>query len=267
MPNGEQPIDAYITQIGRRLHLPEAERDQVLTEVRSHLEERAAALQETGTSPEQAERQAVAAFGPVTRISRGLRAAHPRPWGPVRWIVGIVTGAVVTWGLWLAGTVPVMIYYFTVLYPVYQCQGLPTNWTPPLSNYCYPGSPYAHPMPPNWSALLLDSSPGGRNAFYAYLTFGWLWVLPLLVLYLVLPFLWGRRAQRWWVPGLAYGLGAWLSAPWFIWEVAHSDWGFSAYSAEGRIIALALPLALVASCAGWFWRKWSASALSRVVAA
>ena len=111
MRDGEHPIDVYITQLARRLHLPAAERDQVLAEVRAHLEERAGALHETGVSEEHAERQAVQAFGPVGRISRELRASHPIAWGKCRWIVGMLTGAVVTWALWLVGTVPVMIYY------------------------------------------------------------------------------------------------------------------------------------------------------------
>ena len=55
MPGGEHPIDVYITQLARRLHLPAAERDQVLTEVRGHLEERAGALHETEVSEEHAE--------------------------------------------------------------------------------------------------------------------------------------------------------------------------------------------------------------------
>ena len=264
MRDGEHPIDVYLTQLARRLHLPAAERDQVLAEVRGHLEERAGALHEAGVSEEHAEHQAMRAFGPVSRISRLLRASHPIAWGKRRWIVGMLTGAGVTWTLWLVSTVPVMIYYSTVLHPVYQCQGLPANWTAPLSHYCYPGSPYAHPMTPNWIALLLDSIPGAGNAFYAYLTFGWLWVLPFLALYLVLPFLWGRRAQRWWVPGLAYGLGTWLSAPWFVFELFSTMWQ---YSAEGRIIAFALPLALGASFVGWWWRERSASALARAQAA
>ncbi len=263
MPNGEHPIDVYITQLGRRLHLPGAERDQVLTEVRGHLEERATALQETGISPEQAERQAVAAFGPLPRISRGLRAAHPRPWGTRRWIIGLVTGAVVTWALWLVGTVPATVYNY-MQHPSFQCPPLPSNWTPPVSRYCYPGAPSTHLLPLLPIPTLLQSSPLGSNAFFTYLTLGWLWVLPFLVLYLVLPFLWGRRAQRWWVPGLVYGLGTWLSAPWFVVELFSN---ILEYSAEGRILALALPLALVASFVGWLWRERSASALSRAVAA
>ena len=50
MPDDEHPIDMYISQLGWHLHLPIAERDQVLAEVRGHLEERARALHETGVS-------------------------------------------------------------------------------------------------------------------------------------------------------------------------------------------------------------------------
>lgn len=248
MPDGEHPIHGYITQLARHLHLPPVERDQVLAEVRGHLEERAGALQEKGLSPEQAERQAVQAFGPVRRISRDLRASHPTAWGQRRWIAGIATGAIATWALWLVGTVPVTIYYFKVLYPTYEC---------PAPVACYP----VYPSP---DSTLILSSPLGPMAFSAYLTLGWLWVSPLLVLYLIPPFVWGRRAQHWWMPGLAYGLGTWLSAPWFVLEFFSTD---SASSAEGRIIALALPLALLASFVGWLWRERSASALARTQAA
>lgn len=248
MPNEAHPINGYLTQLARRLHLPPAERDQVLAEVRGHLEDRAGALQEAGIASEQAERQAVQAFGPVRRISRELRASHPTAWGKRRWIVGIVTGAIATWTLWLVGTVPVTIYYFRVLYPMYLC---PTPVT------CY----HVYPSP---DSMLIQSSPLGPMAFAAYLTLGWLWVIPFLVLYLILPFVWGHRAQHWWMPGLAYGLGTWLSAPWFVLEFFSTDW---VSSAEARIIALALPLALMASFVGWLWRQRSASALARTQAA
>jgi hypothetical protein len=59
------------------LHLPAAERDQVLAEVRGHLEERAQVLHETGVSEEHAEQQAVADLlflGPP-RLSAAARSA------------------------------------------------------------------------------------------------------------------------------------------------------------------------------------------------
>jgi hypothetical protein len=164
MPDGEHPIDAYISQLARRLHLPAAERDQVLDEVREHLKERAGALHETGVSEGHAERQAVQAFGAVSRISRELRASHPIPWGKWRWIVAIVTGAVVTWTLWLLGTTPVTVYNYA-RDPTYQCPPPPQPLTPPLSSYCYPGSPVAHVVPLSLTSTLIQSSPLGSNAF------------------------------------------------------------------------------------------------------
>ena len=247
MPDKQQPIEEYISELARRLHLPVAERDAALVEARGHLEERAAAVRESGLPEEQAERQAVRAFGNVRAISRQMVAAHPGAWGPLRWTVGLVTGAAVTWVLWVAGTVPAIEYYFA-LHPVFLVD--PQGRLHSL---------HMSPM-----RTLVVSSPLSSGAFQAYLTLGWLWLLPLLALYLVVPFRWGYRARRWWAPGLAYGLGAWLSAPWFAIALASSDWAFSA---EGRIMSLALPLALLASFVGWRWRQWSASALGRALAA
>lgn len=238
------PIDLYLSALARRLTMPKAERGAALTEVRAHLEERAASLQATGMPDDEAQRQAVRAFGGVRRMSRRLNAVHPQRWGVTRWIGSIVIGAAVTWALWLAGTLPAMVAYFT-RYPV-------TSATPP---------------PPAIDQLvhaIVQASPIGGDAFAAYLTFGWLWLIPLLALYLVIPALWGRRAERWWAPGLAYGLGAWLSVPWFVLEVVSADWG---WSAEGRIIALALPLSLVASYIGWRWRPRGGLAVAPATAA
>lgn len=247
MSDRRQPIETYISRLASRLHLPAAERDALLAEVHGHLDERAAALRNSGLAAEQAERQAVQAFGDVRDISRQLGAAHPQTWEPLRWIVGLVTGAAVTWVLWLAGTVPAMAYYFT-LHPLFL------------------GDPHgqSHPLHVSPLQILVASSPVSSGAFQAYLTLGWLWLLSLLALYLVVPFLWGRGARRWWTPGLAYGLGAWLSAPWFVIGLISADWAFSA---EGRIIALALPLALLASFAGWSGRQRSASADAPALAA
>jgi hypothetical protein len=112
---------------------------------------------------------------------------------------------------------------------------------------------------------------------------GWLWVLSFLILYLVLPFRWGSRAQHWWAPGLAYGLGIWLLA---VLEFVLTVRLMAERSAESamasalmgamipflaisyvEISALALSLALVASFVGWLWRERSASALGRAQAA
>jgi len=107
---------------------------------------------------------------------------------------------------------------------------------------------------PSAASILMQSTPVASGAFYAYLTLGWVWVTPLLLVYALTPFLWGRRARQWWAPGLAYGLGSWLAIPWgvpyFFWGTG--DWAFQA---EAGIVLLALPLALAASRAGWLWRR------------
>ncbi|MGH2485544.1 MAG: permease prefix domain 1-containing protein [Ktedonobacterales bacterium] len=221
------PIDHYLSALARRLSMTQMDRDATLSEARTHLEDRAASLRAEGVPDDEARRQAVMAFGDVRRISRQLNAAHPNEWVRARWISGIVIGVCVTWALWLAGTLPAMVYH-SLRYPVMSAG----------RQVAFPG--------------LIQATPLTGGAFYAYLALGWLWLLPLLALYCVVPFLWGSRARRWWTPGLAFGLGAWLAVPWFAFEFVSADW---AWSAEGRIVALALPLALAASYAGWRWRR------------
>ena len=59
MPETREPINDYIAQLARKLHLPGEERDAVLDEVRGHLEERAAALTATGIPDAEAQETAV----------------------------------------------------------------------------------------------------------------------------------------------------------------------------------------------------------------
>jgi hypothetical protein len=257
MRHDEHPIDVYISQLARRLHLPAAEREQVLAEVRGHLEERARALHATGVSGEHAEQQAVQAFGPVGRISRELRASHPISWGKRRWIVGVLMGAVVFYALYLVETVPLLIYYFSA----------------------------HHLSLPSLDPAAIWYWSGGSMLHYVGLTFvysplGLVWVLlPFFVLYPILPLRWGRRAQRWWVPGLAYGLGTCLLVlvDLFnsdLYNVIASQAGFLGVDfihmyviPVAWVTGVALPLALAASFVGWWWREQSTSALGRAQAA
>jgi hypothetical protein len=236
MHSEQQAIDRYMAQLARQLDLPAAERDATLLEIRSHLEELAAAHVAEGASEAEAQRQAITAFGDVRRVGRQFSTGRLIQWGRQRWVVGVITGALLTWVIWTAGTFPVQEYYFTVS---------------PVIILGSPAPSFADTL-----HTLMQSTPLTGGAFYAYLTAGWAWLLPLLLLYMLVPFLWGRRALRWWAPGLAYGLGTWLSAPWallypFLWNTG--DWGFTA---EAWMIFLALPLALLASLAGVAWQQW-----------
>lgn len=226
-----EPIEQYLSALERRLTLARAERDATLTEARAHLTERAASLRAGGLGEEEAQQQAVRMFGDVRRISRQFNRAHPQEWGRRRWLIGALVGAAATWAIWVAGTLPAMIYYFH-RYPVYTISRSGAH----ILN-----------MP-----RVTYSTPISLGGFDAYLALGWLWLAPLLALFAVIPFVWGSRARRWWAPGIAYGLGAWLSVPWFALEAFSTDW---AWSAEGRIIALGLPLASAASYGGWLWRR------------
>jgi hypothetical protein len=228
---GPMPIAAYLTQLGRNLPVEAAERADILEEVGAHLEEQAAIFVAKGVGAEEAERRAIEAFGPAARVGRGLAAAHPTIWGPSRWVRGVGIGLVLTWVLWIGGTWPAAARDIAM----HQM-----------------GSVLA-PSETAFHALTL-STPLGGEAFLAYLTLGWAWLVPLLALYIMTPFTWGRRAARWWAPGLAYGLGTWLAAPWFVayWFRFDSNW---AIEAEARLILLAVPLALLASGAGALLRR------------
>lgn len=228
----QTPIDHYIAELARRLFLTEVERSEALADVRAQLAQRVAPLRASGVPEVEAQRQAVQAFGSVRHVSRRLNAAYLSTWGPMRWARGIVIGAVVMWALWTIGSAPVAIAYLR---------------TDPVTSSA-PSSPSMAQL----GSAFIQASPLASGAFYAFLTLGWLWLAPLLALYLVLPFMWGQRAKNWWSPGLAYGLGAWLSAPWFVIELANVDW---AWAAEGRTVAVALVLSVVASLAGWQWRQ------------
>ncbi len=228
MQESQIPIERYLAELASRLDMSAEERAAALLEVRDHLEELAASHQADGADLLDAQRQAVREFGNVRRLGRRLSAGRLKQWGGSRWARGIVIGALLSWAIWTIGVFPVMVYYYTI---------------------------HAMMPPPDLMSAFLQSTPVASGAFYAYLTLGWKWVLPLLLLYALVPFFWGGRARQWWAPGLAYGLGTWLSMPWgllywFLWN--SGDWAFQA---ESAIVLLALPLALVASLAGRAWRR------------
>lgn len=251
MRGGQMSIDRYIGQLATRLDVSDDERGAMLQEVRAHLEELAAGFAAEGVAEAEAQHRAVETFGDVRRLGRRLSAARLISWSKVRWARGVALGALLSWLIWTVGTFPVMLYYQT-LYPMYDGR---------------PGGAFTLvPIDP-WHTLMQSTPPSG-DAFFAYLTAGWAWLIPLILLWLALPFAWGLRARHWWAPGLAYGLGVWLSMPWglFLWALpGASDWGFQA---EAGMIIAALPLALLAALAGCAWREWHPRDVSvrRVVA-
>ncbi|HEX5570445.1 MAG TPA: hypothetical protein VFX31_03605, partial [Ktedonobacterales bacterium] len=191
-----------------------------------------------GATEAEAQHRAVKTFGDVRTLGRRLSAARLITWNKGRWARGVALGALLSWLIWTAGTFPLNLYYQT-LYPIYT-RG--------------PGGTLTLiPIDP-WSTFWL-STPPTSGAIFAYYTAGWAWVVPLVLLFMALPFAWGRRARHWWAPGLAYGLGVWLSMPWalFLWALpGASDAGFRA---EAGMVIAALPLALLASLAGCIWRE------------
>ena len=80
----------------------------------------------------------------------------------------------------------------------------------------------------------------------------------MLLLYLVLPYAWGLRAKRWWVPGLAYGLGAVLLNPLtygVFFQLATSE--MASLLTMSMLALTSLPLAVLASGLGFTWRVFS----------
>jgi hypothetical protein len=166
----------------------------------------------------------------------------------------MLMGAVVIYTLYLADTVPLLITYYYQLNP----RAIWDLSTGSIVDYFWSTGGFSHPLSQLWL------------------------LLPFLTLYPVLPFLWGRRAQHWWVPGLAYGLGTGLlvivelcNAMVYNWRTVRFPNSYM-YSSPDQyvtnipfawITAVSLTLALAASFVGWWWRERSASALARAQAA
>jgi len=236
--NGE--IDRYLALLAGRLAVPVAEREAILQEVRSHLEESVDAAVSAGSTREEAERAAVQNFGDVRRIARRLSAVHQVQWRPRRYLRAGALGAAALWCIWIIGSIPEYIFLLTVS-PIFK------NVQPSFSLFV---------------SVVLAGTPISDGSIVAYRELGWPWVVLMLVAFGALPFAWALRAGRWWGPALAYGVGAWLSAPWFapfafgagidIVSVGMENW---IWQDEARLIALTLPAALVAAALGALWGR------------
>ncbi len=225
------PIDRYIQALGEQLDMTSTDRQMTLEEVRAHLEEKAATLRATGQPRLEAEQGAVGAFGDSHFVARRLSAAHPTHWSKRRWLSGIGLGMVLTWAIWTLGTFPVLandVYTHALAFPL---DSRPTT-----------------------SSVLMQSTPLSAGGWFAFNLAGWLWLVPLLIAFFTLPFLWGRRTHTWWAPGLAYGLGAWFAVPWFVMIFFVPSLEFM-FRNEGMLVLLAVPLAIAASGLGHLARS------------
>jgi hypothetical protein len=71
-------LDDYLNEIGNQLQLGAEAREDILLEVRSHLEDSTRTLQLGGLSREESEAKAVERFGDAKEIGEELRQAHGR---------------------------------------------------------------------------------------------------------------------------------------------------------------------------------------------
>ena len=72
---------SYLSEIRRQLHLEPAKEDEILEEIQTHIEDRAAELQDAGNSSDQAFARAMDEFGATRSIGQQLYAVyHQAPW-------------------------------------------------------------------------------------------------------------------------------------------------------------------------------------------
>ncbi|MSQ11727.1 MAG: hypothetical protein EXR48_03400 [Dehalococcoidia bacterium] len=71
-------LSKYLHDMGRKLRLDQQTRQEVLREVRTHLDDLVQELQQRGLSPEAAWREAVRILGKPEELANGLYAAHSR---------------------------------------------------------------------------------------------------------------------------------------------------------------------------------------------
>jgi hypothetical protein len=185
-------IDSYLAQLVGLLTVPPAIREEILQEVRDHLEDSTRQLTESGVARPEAEEQATTMFGNPAQVARRLNAVHPVHWDRKRFGVGVLWGIAATWALWTLLTYPLLVQLAA------QNQTLASVDT---------SSP--------WS-LLFSATPLAFGMFSVLGSY-WYWFVPLfLLLYSLTPSLWARQAEFSWQPGLAFGLGVLLGFPWLV---------------------------------------------------
>jgi hypothetical protein len=90
-------IDSHVTALGRRLVGPARLKRDVLTEARDSLVDAAAAYEDAGLPPDDAQRRAVADFGSVARIAPAYQAEVAATYG--QRLAGLVTALLLTTAL------------------------------------------------------------------------------------------------------------------------------------------------------------------------
>lgn len=224
-------IDGYLARLAAEMTADAAARDAILEEVRGHLEEAAARLGAGGSDKATAEAQAIAAFGSVHQVAMRLNAVHPTDWSGRRLVLGLLWGVAVLWVLWTLLTYPLLVYF-----AIHQPQTSEFGALDP-------------------AAMLFDATPLAFGLFRV-LTYGSpLVLLPFLLLYGSVPFVWGRRARQGWKPGLAFGLGVVVGLPWLLpgmvyhWDSANAAGSLLLVLVVGGIWLL-VPFAMLASWLG-----------------
>jgi hypothetical protein len=108
------PFESYLGAVERRLPFDDGERAEILDELRVHLSDSAAATQDAGVDPIEAQRTAVDRLGPPEKLAgeltkarrdttRLLAAAGAGAWGVVR---GVAWGSLVGLGFALLAPCP-----------------------------------------------------------------------------------------------------------------------------------------------------------------
>lgn len=227
----DHPIERYLNDLSHHLTESANERTALLEEVRGHLEEKAAGYSTQGMERLAAEQEAVKTFGSARRLARQLAIAQPTYWGVKRFLFAMLLGAIVAWGLWTATAFPLVANISMI----------------DLSERVVSS-------PPSLLHLLLLSTPLSLVSFDEL----WFhsWVLLALLLFFVPAFLWGKSARRWWLPGLAYGLGAVITHPlpyyglWFTYYSQRFE-----YHTAAVMVLLVLPLTIAVAGLGALWQR------------
>lgn len=227
----DHPIECYVSDLSHHLTGSESERGALLEEVRGHLEEKAAGYSAQGMDRQAAEQEAVKTFGLARHLARQLAAIQPAHWGVKRFLFTMVLGAIVAWGLWIATAFPLVANISMI----------------DLSERVVSS-------PPSLLHLLILSTPLSLVSFDEL----WFhsWVLPAVLLYFVPAFLWGKAARRWWLPGLAYGLGAVITHPLSYYGLLFSYYSETfEYHTAAVMVLLLLPLTIAVAGLGALWQR------------